>query len=350
MSHAVGRQQGYSLVEFMVAITVSLLVLATLSSLFVSNMRARREIERANQQIENGRYAVQLLTDDLQHAGYYGDFDLSAAQIAGLTTPTTKPDPCAVSLASLRSALPIAVQGQDGGAAPSCISDLKAGTDIVVVRRVSTCVNGTANCATVAGAPYFQSSLCSNGSELLSLNSVDWYRLDTTIGNLDRTQRDCTTTAVVRRYLTHIYFIANNDKAGDGLPTLKRAELDNGAFTIVPLAQGIENLQVEYGIDTNNDGAPNSFTADPDNFTASLGNCPTTPADCVENWRNALAVKLHVLARTNAPTAGYTDIKTYSLGLTAAGAANAAGPFNDGYKRHVFDTVVRLNNPANRRQ
>src|SRR3546814_13020015 len=82
---------GYTLIEFMVAITLSLLVLASLTAIFISSMRARDEVERANQQVESGRYAAQLLMDDLQMAGYYGEFDIA---LAGITTPATKPDPC----------------------------------------------------------------------------------------------------------------------------------------------------------------------------------------------------------------------------------------------------------------
>ena len=47
-------------------------------------------------------------------------------------------------------------------------------------------------------------------------------------------------------------------------------------------------------------------------------------------------------------TQGYTDTKTYTLGLTAAGAPNVVGPFNDSFKRHAYSTVARLNNPASR--
>src|SRR3546814_13638025 len=75
----------------MVSITLALLVLASLTAIFISSMRARDEVERANQQVESGRYAAQLLMDDLQMAGYYGEFDIA---LAGITTPATKPDPC----------------------------------------------------------------------------------------------------------------------------------------------------------------------------------------------------------------------------------------------------------------
>src|SRR3546814_6579575 len=64
----------------------------------------------------------------------------------------------------------------------------------------------------------------------------------------------------------HIYFLANNDKPGDGIHTLKRAELGAAGFTIVPLVEGIDALQFEFGIDTNGDGNPDAYTADPDSY------------------------------------------------------------------------------------
>ena len=79
--------------------------------------------------------------------------------------------------------------------------------------------------------------------------------------------------ANVYQYRTHIYFVANNDKAGDGIPTLKRAELGVAAFSIVPLVEGVENLQIEYGLDTSvpTAGTPAVYKADTDNYNACEG-------------------------------------------------------------------------------
>jgi type IV pilus assembly protein PilW len=347
-ARASARQAGFSLVELMIAVTLGLLLVAGLAATFASSSRARDELERASQQIENGRYAMQVLGDDLRLAGYLGEFDLVQAALA---TPGTKPDPCATDIPTLNTALPLHIQGYDSGAALSCLSDMKSNTDIVVVRRASTCVSGAA-CPTVVGAPYFQGSLCNNATELGSPSGTNHYRLDTVAANLNRTWRDCTALAGTRLYLTRIYFLANNDVTGDGIPTLKRAELTTahptsptgGTWTIVPIAQGIENLQLEYGIDTNNDGIPDADTADPDTYGACFG------AGCVANWQNVTSVKINLLARNTSISSEYTDTKTYSLGLLANGSANTAGPFNDRYKRHVFQAGVRLENPAGRRE
>lgn len=355
------RQSGLSLVELMISITLGLFILAGVATIFTNNSRSRQEIERTSRQIENGRYASQLLSDDLQAAGFLGEFDptpLDTSSLAAL------PDPCATDLPTLRTAMPLHIQGYDNGAgAPTCLADVKAGTDIFVIRRASTCVAGTANCDPfLNGEPHFQASLCApatGGYELSFTPSgnadyaAQFYALDTVLANLARHKTNCTTLADIRRYRTHIYFIANNDVAGDGIPTLKRAELGAGGFTIVPLVEGIDNLQLEYGVDSNCDGIPNFFTANPTAYTPQTTYCKpfdALPASLVANWRNVVSVKLNLLARNTESTAGYADTRTYTLGLKADGTANSFGPFNDGFKRHAYTSTVRLGNPAGRRE
>lgn len=344
-------QTGLSIIELMIAVTLGLIILLGLTGIAVNNIRTSDELERANQQIENGRYALQLLSDDLSNAGFFAEFNPEL-----LTTPATKPDPCGTTLANLNSAMPIAVQGYDNGTnAPTCLSDIKANTDILVIRRVSTCAVGDAGCdALIANAPYFQASSCNSTSELGSTStnySTNYYALDTAVGNLTRHTKNCSTTAPMYQYFTRIYFIANNDKPLDGIPTLKRAELGNpaapGGFTIVSLVQGIEDLQIEYGLDNPlaTTGSPMVFTADPDSYNTCS---TTTNPTCTAYWRNTVATKVNLLARNITATPGYSSAKTYSMGLNAAGNPITRGPFTDSFKRHAYKTSIRINNTAGR--
>ena len=330
-------QRGFTLAELMVAVALGLMILAGMTTLFVNNTKAQGEIDKANRQVENGRFAVSLMSGDLRNAGFYGEFDPTP-----LATPAALPDPCALTVAALKDALPLHVQGVDNVAvagAPGCISDVRAGTDVLVLRHTRTCVAGDANCEPAsAGGPLFQASLCNNPSELDSGDVNDHYALDLSTAGMTRHKRDCDqaagsgTLAPMRVYETHIYFVANNDNQGDGIPTLKRAELGTVggvlSMTIVPLVEGIENLQLEYGIDTSGDGVADLYAADP----GTAG-----------RWRNAMAVKLHLLARNLEPSQGYTDTKSYQLGANSVAAAG------DHYKRHVFQAVVNLPNPAGRK-
>ncbi len=332
-------QTGVSLVELMVAVTISLLVLTALSAVFLSTTQSRNEMQKSTQQQESGRYASELIADNLKLAGYLAEFDSTP-----LTTPATLPDPCATKRADLLAAMPLHVQGvNDIASALGCTPDVKSGTDVLVVRRASTCAVGEAGCdGFLSGAFHFQASLCTpndgSGAELAhAVNSdADYasyhFAFSDTQTDFTRRKTSCGATdfAAVYRYLVHIYYVANNNQSGDGIPTLKRAELGAGAFTVVPLVDGIENMQIEYGIDSaGNDGVPDSYTA--------------TPASTTD-WRNTMAVSVHLLARNTLSTQGYKDNRSYTLGDKTIAATN------DGYKRHVYSTTTQIVNPSWRRQ
>ena len=156
MNHAKRSSHlGFSLVELMIAMTIGLLLLAGLTTIFVSSSSASRELQQTSQQIENGRYAIDVVTQDLRLSGFYGHLhDLGAIAMPG----TIPPDPCeSANLAELQKDLHFPVQGYRGTihattpasdtapdiSATSCgglltAANLKAGSDILVVRRADT--------------------------------------------------------------------------------------------------------------------------------------------------------------------------------------------------------------------
>lgn len=341
---APARQAGLSLVELMVSITIGLMLLAGLTVLFSQQSAASRELEKVSRQIENGRYAAQVLREDLELAGYFGEyFDFAA--------PSAFPDPCSTSPADLDAASSMPVQGYDSPATvptplSACLSDADhvPGTDILVIRRAATATVAAATA--VAGQLYMQTGL--NASK--TFGKIVDSGTDSSVFTLKK--RDGS-VAPLRDYLVHIYYVSpcNNpvagatgctDAADDGtpVPTLKRLELTvqagTPAFSVVPLAEGIQNLQIDYGIDSDADGVPDTYTAG----TYSTGTTPMTAAD----WGNTMAVRLNILARNLEQSAGHKDMKTYNLG-----AEGSVGPFEDGYKRRMFTEVVRLTNPSGRR-
>lgn len=341
MSPARRRMQGVSLIELMIGITLGMIIVAALAVLFANSSASRAELERSSRQIENGRFAMDLLAEDLRLAGFYGELS-----VLSIPAPGALPDPCSVLPADWAAAIPVPLQGYDNGASPpSCVpGTVQPGTDILVVRRVATCDAGVAGCAApVAGQPYLQAARCSTQVPTVA-NS---YRLGA-FGSttFDRQLRDCATAANLRQYFVRIYFVSTNNGQGSAVPTLKRMELmGTGGFTEVPLVEGIEQLNFEYGIDTDNDGQTNGYTADPNTYN---------PAGCVgcnalANWMNVMAVRVNLLARNVEPTLGFTDVKTYTLGLDATNNPVTYAP-RDNYKRHAYSTVVRLVNNSQRRE
>ena len=334
---------GFTLVEMMVALAIGLFLLGGLISLLVSTSVARTELDKSSRQIENGRYAMQLLSADIMHAGFLGTYSPSGAA-------AQTPDPCETVVASLGFSadplqLPVFVQGYDGSAAdPSCVTNRIAGTDVLVVRRVST--TSTPAASPVANEVYFQSSFC------VATPMPTAFVIGTS--GFDRQLKDCATAAPLNKYMVRVYYVSscNICSPSDNIPTLKVAEYVLGAMTVTPLVEGIQNLQVDYGIDMDGDGAPDCYISNPDSPAAgeiAIAICPNPAAyvwtTAAQNWSNVVSVRIHVLARNNETSGGWTDTRTYNLGL-----AGTAGPFNDNYKRHAYSAVARVVNVSGRRE
>ncbi|MGZ3181563.1 MAG: PilW family protein [Telluria sp.] len=347
MRRSLSRQAGFTLAELMIAITIGLLIVAGMTTLLVNNSQAQSEIERVNRQIENGRYAMEVISNDLRNAGFMGELDPTK-----LTTPTRIHDPCSTTMSDIADGLQFAVTGVDNAdsSTVSCLSDIKSGTDVIVVRRTETCFADGTDCdAASAGGPFLQVSLCMNSTELESNTPTDWYKLGATTSGMDRHQRDCTTVAGVRRYLTHIYYIATGNDDNTSVPTLKRADIvsdatGNMSVNTVALVEGIENLQLEYGMDTTtpaSDGVADVFTSAPSTYSGCGGDAQ---ACAVTNWKNVVSVQVSLLARSADQSPGWTDNKSYVLGAVTVTAPG------DHYKRHVFQAMIGLPNPAGRKK
>jgi type IV pilus assembly protein PilW len=330
-------QAGLSLVELMVSMALGLMILAGVLTLFFNTSAARSEVERTSRQIENGRYAVELLTKDVRLAGFYGEFDAAAAPV-----PAALPaNPCSLAPADWEASLALHLQGYDdaGFVSVDCaLANLKPGTDVLVVRRARTCLAGVGGCdAAVAGQPYIQTSFCASEVTPFKLGREDAIAFDLK-------EKDCVATADKREYYARIYFVSDDNGAGDDVPTLKRLELTGAGWATVPLVEGIEAFQVEYGLDGDGDGAPDVYVANPSDYPAGAcaGACP------VNNWMNVVTVRFHVLARNLEASPGYVDTKTYELGMDASGNPVTLSP-GGAYRRHVYSSLVRVANAAGRR-
>ncbi len=325
------RQKGLSLVELMISLTIGLILLVGLTTLIVQQSSARDELEKSSRQIENGRYALQILRDDVEHAGYYGTYTPASGVVY-----TTPPDPCLTALGSANSgwdtspvSVPAPIYGYSGAAAnpmaaTTCgLSFYKPNTAILVVRRTVTGTVATA----VAGATYLQVSECNTDPSAFVYGT----------GGFARRLKDCVSPAPLNPYIVDIYYISTCDVCGsDTIPTLKMVQSGPTAAPAapIPLVEGIEDMQFDYGIDNTGIGAPDTFSATP-----ALG-----------DWPNVMSVRVNVLARNIECTTGYTDTKTYTLGSSAPASAPPSTCTNGGYRRHVYSELVRAINPSGWRE
>lgn len=374
----VAQQAGFSLIELLVVVAISLLMMVAILQLFLDVTRTRDEMAKTNAQMENGRFAIQVIADDVIHGGFWDGYipqfdDLTSSDIPA-DYPVAAPAPCeaypwgadAAAIAAYKlGLLAVPVQVYDA-VPPGCaavVTSKQADTDVLVVRHAET-VSYPASCDTdstptsCAGYDgdkvYFQTSQCAGASPSYVLST----------GGFSLQKMTCLASALtdIRRYVANIYYIRDYSvTAGDGIPTLMRAEFGgDGAtgWTVQPLIEGIEGFVVELGVDTVSDsGAAVDYAAavtwaDPLNKTSPTNRGDGAPdgafAHCtactVDQLANTVAVKIHVLARNVDATRGYIDAKAYQLGSVAL------DPDDKSFKRHVYSTTVRLNNVSMRRE
>ena len=330
------RQTGLSLVELMISLTIGLFLLLGITTLIVQQSSTRGEMEKSSRQIENGRYAMQILHNDIQHAGLYGEYSPP-----NNGTIYTTPNECVADGTGWDSAaigaprVPVAIFGYAGAAAvPSAcaaLTNYQPNTAILVVRRTTTA--SIAATAAVPGTTYIQTSRCSADAVPFQ---VAGYTLQL---------KDCpavATRAPLYRYLVNIYYIsqcsmptgaggtcAATDDNSNWIPTLMLVQ--NGAAA-TPLVEGIENMQFDYGVDAGTNGSPDGYTT-------------ATAVTAAVNWANVMAVRVNLLARNNDRTTGYQDTKRYNMGLAGLTVAT-----NDRFKRHAYSQLVRVINHSGRRE
>lgn len=319
------RQAGLSLVELMISITIGLILVTGVAMLIAQQSGSRNELDKSSRQIENGRYAIELLRDDIEHAGFYSEY------APPKTTVYSAPDPCVpdnTGWTPATPAVPVGLYGYAGAAADptplTCLANYKANTAVLAVRRTSTDAPIAASSA-VPSTTYMQVSRCNQDTSPYVMAA----------SSFTLRQKDCLTLSTLRKYIVRIYYVSTCNECGTGgdtIPTLKVMEFIDGTTTTRPLVEGIENMQFDYGIDSTSDGAPDSYTTNP----------------AAGQWKDVMAVRVNILARNLEKTTGYTDTKSYSLSAVTGVAAVPA--FNDSYKRHVYNQVVRVINPSGRRE
>ena len=337
------RQRGFSLIELMVAIAIGLIMLALLAVLFSNSSASRMELERVTRLMENARFGIDAVGDDVRHAGYLGPVALPS------NTAYVSPSPCVTATASfgfdtvaspMQAPAPLTGIDQPPSGYTtidiSCLNNrIASGTvpDVLVLRRVSSDPITTISASSViASNLYLQASQCAIDPGVGVKISGVWSDFDL------RTVKCITgTLAPARRYFARAYYLAscNVCSPSDNIPTLKRVEVVNGNITTTSLAEGVINLQLEYGFDTNGDGAPDEFRTD-----VAAGTAPNS------RWENVVAVRAHMLVRsTEQSNVIDGQVRQFDLGT---GATNQQCPA--GFRCRLVTTTFRLNNVAGRRE
>lgn len=314
-------QAGFSVVELMIAMLLSMALAGAIISVFVNNSYSFNQDENIGRMQDDARFALREIAFDISMAGHYADLHIpGTVSFDGDLTIGTDCGPSgetnwmyrttesgtgnSLSIMAIDNATNSAV-----AAAHSCFisGELQEGTDVVVIKRVAGAETGTTS---------------ANGAYL---------RTNGTVGVLFSGTAPTAPPVVVAApradwaFRPSIYYIRQfANTPGDNLPTLCRKALSGTgpSMTTECLATGIENLQIEYGIDTTEDGRPNVYLTNP----------------TLAQMQAVVAARIFLIARTTENDTRYVNNKTYSI-------SNAPDLVpGDSFHRRVFSTSVSIQN------
>src|SRR5512134_1879242 len=171
------RSSGFSLVELMVALTIGLITLTVLATVFSQTSSGRTDLERVTRLVENSRYASDVIGDDVRHAGFYGTF------MPPTDAVFTDPSPCDWNTADVNTLgwqpgvvpprYPAQLQGWDDPVAAlatlACLPDRVPGTDVLAIRRASSMPVAPAGVALTS--IYVQATQCINDATPLIIGN-----------------------------------------------------------------------------------------------------------------------------------------------------------------------------------
>lgn len=318
---------GLSLVELMISILLGLLLSSGIIAVYLESKRnfaAEEELARIQ---ENGRFALGLLKRELSLAGFFGGYFL----VSEILVPTTGPDKVDPDCASPAWALDInpSVDLIDNfssslvtvdGTTLDCltIADIEPGTDVFTVKR-------STGEATVYEGIYADGVTAAKNKQMYLRvegygDEREW-KYNDTAGFSDVDPND-----PIEYWEMHasIFFIRSYAVAtGDGIPTLCVVTLVGKTMEERCLVEGVEDMQIVFGEDTDGDSVPNQYVSSPTDLDA------------------AVTARIYLLMRSVNELSGTANIntKTYTIipGSTPV-------TFNDNYLRRIFSTTVLMRN------
>ena len=220
----IGRQQGFTLIELMVATVLSLWVVSAATNMAISAINNQRQLDAAREVEQTGAYLSQHLQRQLSMAGFFGPLDVALSEPDAAFTPTV----CTASPGPDDLAVP--VRGQGGDFACGATHTVLSGTDVLTLMRASTetIASGSLNSATY----YIQSN---HRDLVVGQGNATSFNLKKTMGGSD---------SDIREYISYVYFVDQSN-------TFRRLRYKAGEFISEPLANNVTDFQVNYYITPN---------------------------------------------------------------------------------------------------
>lgn len=349
--------EGFSLVELLVAMVVGLVLLGGIYQVFIGSSSSYSINESLSRVQENGRFAIYLMRDEVLGAGYLGCLQDTSTLSTALNDPTAfvlnfsqgvygleatgvnvwqddvgAVNPAAAGSTALALTAPVSesdvlvIRGVDPNMTVELTTEMPLSTSALTLPPGLSGVlaaNDVLLITDCEGAAVFQVTGYNNGDGttdhvvgVLPLQTDPAYPRNSTT-DLGHTFAEGSEVFSPR---TVAYYVRQNPI---GEPSLYRKI---GLSAVEELVQGVESMQISYGVDTNGDRAADSYVK----------------ANGIISWSEVVSVRLWLLMRSAEEILrGPVDTALYDID---GDGTIEIGPANDQRLRMVMSTTIGLRN------
>ncbi|WP_446891165.1 PilW family protein [Aeromonas veronii] len=321
------KSHGFTLVEWLISMTMGLFLLAGVFSVFVMSRSSSEDAFDQSELQENGRLAIRLISQDIKWAGFFGAYTGQSTQVGSslsLSTGSTilSASDCLDerSVGSLPSPLgPIRglwvsrVSASKGLSGFTCIdaNDRVANSDVISLKRL-------------VGRPIPASEGLDTNRFYMAANSQEARVIK---GSETRPLFGANNESQIWEYQHYIYYLSQED----GIPVLRKRYLTvNGGSSLIggAMAEGVEHMVLMYGVD-------DSLIPD-----GRIDRYMSTDQMTTQRWNEGrvLGARLFLLIRAARESSRYKNNNSYQLGNITV---NGGG---DGYRRLLLESSIALRN------
>lgn len=347
------EQLGMTLIELLISLVLSLFVVGAVTGIYIVAKKNSVTANNIGWMQENARFALHKIGYDVRMSGYFGELQ-QYWNLAETTNPPRRVGTIAgecfassTTAIAFRWAIPMIskdasvpanvapkIMASDDSNAPfsdatnncttagSTLSDYLASTDILSTHYFGP--NAIADALLTTGQIYARTDLQSGVA----------FKCQTT--GTGCKPPDGPANGTNYPIVAHLYYVSGCGRPGDDgvcvtaddVPSLMRVKLQpDGTLLRERVADGVFDMQIQFGVDTDNDDLANKYQDSSNDFRD-----PTQWA----TWATLKTVRVWLLMRAREP--GYTDpTGTYRYGsATTVPAAN--------YRYELFTTTLTLRN------
>ena len=313
------RQAGLTLVELMVALAIGSFLMIGAVQIYNQSRQAFVVNESIARVQETAQFAIDTIEADLRLASHWG-LNSRASAVEGRSlvndaNPNGLPEPldCGSGWA-LDLALPADGQNNAYGLLCAAEGGAQANSDVLTVRRSSVLPTAPDDSRLQIQSTRIQGEIFASNDVPASFSAAD---------------------SETHNLLVSSYYVAADSPLVPGVPTLRRKALGSaaGAPAIIDqeVAPGVENLQVQFGIDVDADNTVDRYVnpGDPIYDPTAAGFVPGA---------RVLTARIWLVVRSISAEVGIQDSRDYEPGDVDLGVPN------DAFRRMLVSKTIMLRN------